>query len=133
MSENQVNEESAVAIEDAQAKALVELLDANAQRLSMRTIKQLERGREKAVKLHAQRLGGQVNADGTISGIVSWLGHHQFIFASLVLLTIVCSVLFLQNLQPAETSDAFLLSAELPPEAFVDLGFEPSLNQQASL
>jgi len=109
------------------------LFRSNAQRLSMRTIKQLETGREKAVQLHAQRLGGQVNADGSISGIVSWLGHHRFTFASLVLLSVVCSMLFMQNLQPAETSDAFLLSAELPPEAFVDLGFEPSLNQQASL
>lgn len=133
MSKNQVNEESEVALEEAQAKSLAELLDANAQRLSMRTIKQLETGREKAVQLHTKRLGGQVNADGSISGVANWLGHHRFTFASLVLLSVVCSVLLLQNLQPSETSDAFLLSAELPPEAFVDLGFEPSLNQQASL
>lgn len=133
MSTNQLNIESDVSLEETQAKEIAQLLDANAQRLSMRTIKQLETGREKAVQLHAQRLGGHINADGSISGLFSWLGQHRFTFASLVLLSVVCSILLLQNLQPAETSDAFLLSAELPPEAFVDLGFEPSLNQQASL
>lgn len=133
MSNNQLNEEKVAALEEAQAKEIAKLLDANAQRLSMRSIQQLETGREKAIQLHEQRLGGHVNKDGSLSGLFGWLGQHRFTFASLLLLSVVCSFLLLQNLQPAETSDAFLLSAELPPEAFVDLGFEPSLNQQASL
>lgn len=133
MSNRQLDEEGVVSLSETQAKGIAELLDSNAQRLSMRTIKQLETAREKAVQLHERRTGGHVNADGTLSSFMDWLSHHRFTFASLVLLTVVCGVLFLQNLQPNENSDAFLLSAELPPEAFVDLGFEPSLNQQASL
>jgi Protein of unknown function (DUF3619) len=34
----------------------------------------------------------------------------------------------MQAFNQKEASDAFLLGADLPPEAFVDRGFEPSLN-----
>lgn len=114
---------------EVQAKQIAGLLNAHANRLSMRTLKQLENGRARAVKAHAQQLAGaSVNADGTLGHLSAWAAHHRFAASSLVLATIISSFVVLQSLNNNESSDAFLLGAELPPEAFVDKGFEPSLN-----
>jgi len=118
---------------EMQAKQAANLLDEHAQRLSMRTIKQLEDGRARALDLHQKRQGDSVNADGTLSQWTSWLEQHRIAFVSMVVVAAIGSFLMIQNLQTNEVSDAFLLGADLPPEAFVDLGFEPALNQQASM
>lgn len=117
---------------DAQAKQIVGLLDSNAQRLSMRTLKKLEDARIGAVKTHQDGQGTAVNSDGTLSW-VSWIDHHRFAFAGLVLAAMIGSFVMMQNFSSNETSDAFLLGADLPPEAFVDRGFEPSLNNHANI
>lgn len=124
---------SAVESFEAEAKNIAGLLDAHAQRLSMRTLKQLEDGRGRAVQAHQKRQGVSVNADGTLSHWAAWVDHHRIAFAGLILIAIVSSFIVLQNLNSNETSDAFLLGADLPPEAFVDQGFEPSLNRRVSL
>ena len=114
---------------DVQAKQIAGLLDAHANRLSMRMLKQLENGRERAVKAHAQQISGvSVNSDGTLSSISAWAAHHRIASAGLVLAAVVAGFVMMQTMQHHESSDAFLLSADLPPEAFVDRGFEPSLN-----
>ena len=120
---------------DTQAKQIASLLDAHASRLSMRTLKQLENGRERAVKLHAQQISGvNINHDGTLSHISSWADHHRIISTGFVLAAIIVGFVMMQSLNHKESSDAFLLGADLPPEAFVDRGFEPSLNhKQAKL
>lgn len=119
---------------DAQAKQIAGLLDAHANRLSLRTLKQLENGRARAVKAHAQQLSGvTANADGTLSQIAAWAAHHRLATSGLVLATIISSFVVLQALNNNEPSDAFLLGAELPPEAFVDKGFEPSLNRHENI
>jgi hypothetical protein len=118
---------------DAQAKQIVSLLDAKAQHLSMRALKQLENGRNQAVSQHQKRQGSTVNLDGTLSHWVSWAGHHRIAVMSLALVLIMTAFVVMQNFSTNETSDAFLLGADLPPEAFVDKGFEPSLNQTANL
>ena len=48
--------------------------------------------------------------------------------AGIILAAIVAGFLSMESFKHQEASDAFLLSADLPPEAFVDRGFEPSLN-----
>ena len=119
---------------DLQAKQIASLLDAHAKRLSMRTLKQLENGRERAVKAHAQQISGvNVNRDGTLSSISAWTRHHRIVGTGLVLGAIVAGFVLTQSFSHKEASDAFLLGADLPPEAFVDRGFEPSLNNQAKL
>jgi hypothetical protein len=56
---------------DEQGKQFAGLLDAHAKRLSMRTLKQLEDGRARAVKAHArQTSGANVNKDGTLSAVL---------------------------------------------------------------
>jgi Protein of unknown function (DUF3619) len=127
---------------DAQAKQIAGLLDNHANRLSMRTFKQLETARENAVKAHAQQKisGTSVNADGTISQLSAWVGHHRMMSMGLLAGAILVGFMMMQSMNQRnsdrnmERGDAFLLSAELPPEAFVDRGFEPSLNfKQAKL
>ncbi len=114
---------------DLQAKQIVGLLDAHANRLSMRTLKQLENGRELAVKAHVQQISGlSINRDSTLSNLSAWAEHHRMVSAGLVLGVIIAGFVLMQSLSHQQPSDAFLLSADLPPEAFVDRGFEPSLN-----
>ena len=114
---------------DEQAKQITRLLNTHADRLSMRTLKQLENGRERAVKAHAQQISGvSINRDGTLSSISAWAEHHRMAMAGIVLAAIFAGFLGAQSFKHQEASDAFLLSADLPPEAFVDRGFEPSLN-----
>ena len=114
---------------DMQAKQIASLLNAHANRLSMGMLKQLKNGRERAVKAHAQQISGvSINRDGTLSSLSAWAEHHRMAMAGIVLAAIVAGFLSMQSFQHQEASDAFLLSADLPPEAFVDRGFEPSLN-----
>jgi hypothetical protein len=119
---------------DTQAKQIAGLLDAHAKRLSMRTLKQLENGRARAVKVHAQQISGvSANRDGTLSSISAWAEHHRLASTGLLLAAIIAGFMVMQSLNK-EPSDAFLLGADLPPEAFVDRGFEPFLNEgQAKL
>jgi Protein of unknown function (DUF3619) len=127
MTDDNINQENQDL--DAQGKQLASLLDAHAKRLSMRTLKQLEDGRARAVKAHAQQLSGvSVNKDGTINSVFSWAQHHRIASTGLILGAIIAGFILLQSLGQQEASDAYLLGADLPPEAFVDRGFEPSLN-----
>ncbi len=119
--------------EDAQAKQIAGLLDENAQRLSMRILKQLEDGRKQAVERHQKHEGSVVNADGTLSHWMSWADNHRVAMMGFALIIIASGFLMMQSLTANETSDAFLLGADLPPEAFVDKGFEPALNQSTRL
>ena len=134
MMENHSNQENKIqhdvdeAESDVQAKQIASLLNAHASRLSLRTLKQLENGREHAVKAHMQH-SGTINRDGTISGMVYWAEHHRLAATGMLLAAIIAGFALTQAFSPnAEHGDAFLLAAELPPEAFVDTAFEPSLN-----
>jgi hypothetical protein len=114
---------------DLQGKQIAGLLDAHAKRLSMRTLKQLEIGRARAVKAHARHVSGvSANKDGTLSGIFAWAQHHRIASTGLILGAIITGVVLMQVFGQQQASDAHLLGADLPPEAFVDRGFEPSLN-----
>ena len=128
MSIDNTNQQDNEALE-VQAKQIAALLDAHANRLSMRTLKQLENGRARAVKVHAAQISGTtVHSDGTLGQLSAWATHHRLAVSGLVFATVVSSFVALQTFNSNESSDAFLLGAELPPEAFVDKGFEPSLN-----
>ena len=114
---------------DVQGKQIASLLDAHAKRLSMRTLKQLEDARARAVKVHAKQVSGlSVNKQGALTEVFSWAEHHRIASTGLVLGAIIFSIVLVQAFGQQEASDAFLLGADLPPEAFVDRGFEPSLN-----
>lgn len=131
MTIDNINHETTESIEqtDLTGKKIASLLDAHAKRLSMRTLKQLEDGRARAVKAHKQQVSAVgVNKDGTSSGILAWAQHHRIASTGLILGAIIAGFVLMQAFTHHEASDAFLLGADLPPEAFVDRGFEPSLN-----
>lgn len=123
-------------LNEMHAKQIASLLNIHSDYLSMRTLKQLENSRELAVKAHAQYQSGvTLNTDGTISHLFSWAEHHRVASTGLLIGAIIAGFVLMQTLnQQSEHGDAFLLGAELPPEAFVDRGFEPRLNStQAKL
>ena len=119
---------------DLQGKQFASLLDAHAKRLSMRTLKLLDDGRARAVKAHAHHIAGvSVNKDGTLNGFFGngffpWAQQHRVASTGLILAAIITGFVLMQAFGQQQVSDAFLLSADLPPEAFVDRGFEPLLN-----
>lgn len=124
----QINHLADEAAEDIQARQIAGLLNAHTNLLSMRTLKQLEKGREQAVKAH-MRQAGAINGDGTIGNMVYWAEHHRIAATGMLLGAIIVGFVLMQSFgQNIEHGDAFLLAAELPPEAFVDTAFEPSLN-----
>lgn len=122
-----------VELDEQHAKQIASMLDHNAQRLSMRTLKKLADAREIAVNKHQVHYGVNTNADGTLSHWVSWIDHHRIAFVGITVVGLMSAFIIMKNLGNNEISDAFLLGADLPPEAFVDRGFEPSLNNRVKL
>jgi hypothetical protein len=127
-----------IEVDETQAKAIAQALDVHAQRLSMTTLNRLEQSRALAVSRHQAKMSGQVNADGTLSGWLasgapSWLSPGLLGTALLCLMLVLGFAIVHNKNQQVENSDALLLSAELPPEAFVDRGFEPWLNAKLEL
>lgn len=133
MSIDNTNQNHIKNLEEQQAKVLTGLLEDHAQRLSMRTLKKLEDGRFRALAAHQEGQGASVNSDGSLNHWMVWIDHHRLAFAGVILIAMISSFIVFQNLNNNETSDAFLLGADLPPEAFVDKGFEPSLNKRANI
>lgn len=124
----QTNHLADEAAEDIQARQIAGLLNTHANILNMRTLKQLENGREKAVKAHMRQTRA-INGDGTISNMVYWAEHNRIATTGMLLGAILVGFVLMQSFSHnIEHGDAFLLAAELPPEAFVDTAFEPSLN-----
>ncbi len=118
---------------EAEGRQIAKLLNTHANRLSMRTLKQLEDARISAVQLHEQKTTGYVsNGSGTLGRFYFWADHHRTMVTGMVLATLVASLVLVQLFSLKVDTDAMLLSAELPPEAFVDRGFEPSLNQRVN-
>lgn len=124
------NKQQDLSLTDTQAKKIAGLLNTHADYLSMRTLKQLENSREIAVKAHIQQHAGiAINQDGTISYLFSWVDHYRLALTCFLLGAIIAGFILMQMFsRNSEYGDAFLLGADLPPEAFVDRGFEPLLN-----
>jgi len=130
--DNAVNNE----VDEFQAKTIAKALDVNSDRLSMLTLKRLEDARALAVSVHAGKISGQkVNADGTISSLSVLMSYPHILRVGLLCAALILGLgITYHNMnKQLESSDAFLLGAELPPEAFVDRGFEPWLNAKAEL
>ncbi|MDO8962641.1 MAG: DUF3619 family protein [Methylophilus sp.] len=121
--------------EVAQGKAMASLLDSQAQKLSMRTLKRLEESRMLAVQRHANKASGyDVNQNGTLTHWLSWSQHPRLMSMGVLCAALIVGLTLTQHYsQQNEFSDAFLLGSELPPEAFVDRGFEPWLNAKVEL
>ncbi|MGB4811889.1 MAG: DUF3619 family protein [Methylophilaceae bacterium] len=120
--------------EEALAKTAASLLNENAQHLNAVTLKKLATARNQAVnRLLAQQSGG-INQNGHVLqwfGHDSYFGQHKLMAASILVGAVLLIFLATQKFNKAqnsvvsyqESSDAFLLASDLPPEAFADKGF----------
>lgn len=121
--------------DDALVKSATHLLNDNAQHLSAVTLKKLDTARNQAVNQLAARQSGGINQSGNV---LQWFGHgsyfdqHKLITLSMLIGVVLLAFFAAQQLNKEhspmvsyeESSDAFLLASELPPEAFADKGFD---------
>ena len=116
--------------EKKQAKEIVNLLDKNLATIDPLTVSKLKYAREKALsKMPA-------NASFNHRGILYLLGTHAYqqkvrlILIGLLLILGVFLMIY-QNAQDDRQSDAYLLGSELPPEAYLNEGFDTWLSENS--
>ena len=116
--------------EKKQAKEIVNFLDKNLATLDPLTASKLKYAREKALS--------QMPANATLNhrGILYLLGthtHQQKVRLMLIGLLLIFGVFLMiyQNAQDDRQSDAYLLGSELPPEAYLNEGFDTWLSENS--
>ncbi|PKO25716.1 MAG: DUF3619 domain-containing protein [Betaproteobacteria bacterium HGW-Betaproteobacteria-8] len=119
--------------EHESAKEIINLLDESIGQLDRKVLDRLYAARMKAVGQMAQRKQAATvaGADG-ISHVLRMFGdytHQHRVIMPAVMIASAALMVFIvtQQLMPQpaiEQGDAFLLGAELPPEAFLDKGFD---------
>ena len=117
------------------AREIIQLLDERVASLDTKITSQLANARNEAVAVlvaHSRTASGGEGA-GVVRLFADYIHHHRLL-ASTVL---VCGVVFiaflttqqLTDLDVMDQGDAFLLGSELPPEAYLDKGFDAWLEQ----
>lgn len=116
--------------ENKQAKEIVNLLDKDLANIDPLTTSKLKYAREKALS--------QMPANATFNhwGILYLLGthtHQQKIRLMVIGLLLILGVFLMidQNAQDAHQSDAYMLGSELPPEAYLNEGFDTWLSENS--
>ncbi len=118
---------NALGLTEAQvAHFVTDLLDDHAQHLTAVAVKRLSVARDLAVRNLANRQA--IHNDGNI---LSWAGsqleHHRIMSVSVLIGAMLLAFFAAQQFSAntnLENSDAFLLASDLPPEAYVDKGFD---------
>ncbi|BCM23949.1 DUF3619 family protein [Methyloradius palustris] len=118
------------------AKQIIHLLNDNLASMDAATVNKLAQARQRAVSAHA--LSTQSLTDLQQGGVLRLFGsyfHHPAFSAALLCCLVLLTVLTVQqfsapsNEQDIEQSDGFLLASDLPPEAYVDRGFDQWLEK----
>jgi len=115
-------------IEESVVKQVIALAKSQSDNVSMQTQSKLQQAREKAVASLAEReraTAAMPSGHGLVlTGLTPYLRQPKALFIALLLalLTLV-SVQQYSHQQQLENSDALLLAADLPPEAFADKEF----------
>ena len=124
--------------EQETAKKIVGLLDQGLARLDMKTVARLVAARSQAVTLLAGREQSQPVMAGHHAlmrqAVDYFHGHRGWMSAALVFGAILVAFVATQQLpgqQAVEQGDAFLLASELPPEAYLDKGFDAWLEHSS--
>lgn len=128
-------------MEEQFAQAVVELLDDRAQHVGVDVAKRLSTARNLAVsQLTERQTQLVVQHDAQQNGnVLQWLGsnlgqyfgHHRMMSLTLLLIVTLFAFFAVQQLgmnSNLEHGDAFLLASDLPPEAYVDKGFDTWLD-----
>ncbi|MDX9951877.1 MAG: DUF3619 family protein [Methylophilaceae bacterium] len=119
--------------EQDKAKEIIDLLDEGTARLDRKVLDRLYAARTQAVGQLVERrqLAAQREADGVghvLRMTGDYLHQHRAIMPAIMIISAALLVFAItQQMMPqpaVEQGDAFLLGAELPPEAFVDKGFD---------
>jgi Protein of unknown function (DUF3619) len=116
--------------EKKQAKEIVNLLDKDLATIDPLTVSKLKYAREKALSQMP------ANASFNHGGILYLLGTHiyqQKVRLMLIGLLLILGVFLMvyQNAQDDRQSDAYLLGSELPPEAYLNEGFDTWLSENS--
>lgn len=114
------------------AKEIISLLDESTTQLDRGVLDRLYSARMKAVGQLAERkqevAANQAEGIGHVMRIFSnYMHEHRAVMPAVIICSaaLVAFVATQQLSQPSlEQGDAFLLGAELPPEAFLDKGFD---------
>jgi hypothetical protein len=114
------------------AKEIVSLLDDSTAKLDREVLDRLYAARMKAVgNLAAQKQAASASGADGLGHVLRLFGdymHQHRLLMPAVMIASAALVAFIvtqQMVQPSiEQGDAFLLGAELPPEAFLDKGFD---------
>ena len=108
-----------------------DLLNSQADELSTDISQKLANARFQAVAMAEERLQSVPKLAGSVGmfshQMANYFVQHRLVASSLFLISALAVALFvsqhLSNQTQLRNSDAFLLAAELPPEAFADKGF----------
>ena len=116
--------------EKKQAKEIVNLLDKNLATIDPLTVSKLKYARETAL------FQMPANASFNHRGISYLLGTHAYqqkVRLMLIGLLLILGVFLMvyQNAQDDRQSDAYLLGSELPPEAYLNEGFDTWLSENS--
>ncbi len=114
------------------AERIVKLLEKNLDTLDGEVLARLKLARNKALEAHTENLTTSVG-----SSLASYFGHYVRQHRVISSAALLCSLVFVGFIvsqqyigqETVEQGDAFLLGSELPPEAYVDEGFNKWLAQ----
>jgi hypothetical protein len=116
------------------AKEIVSYLDESATKLDTQIVAKLAAARNRAVAAFSARTKTADNAGHSILHLLNDYIHNHRALASTAMVCSVALVAFMVTEQISrqemvEQGDAFLLGSELPPEAFLDRGFNTWLER----
>lgn len=119
------------------AKEITQLLDESVVSLDTKITSQLAHARSQAIAAlaaHARTASASEGA-GVIRLFADYIHHHRLL-TSTALLASAVFIAFLTTQQLTggdvmDQGDAFLLGSELPPEAYLDKGFDAWLEQSS--
>jgi hypothetical protein len=119
------------------AKEIIRLLDESVATLDTQIVSKLADARNLAVSALAERKRAASAVDVDSSGLIrlfsNYIHHHRVLMST----ALICSAVFIAFLvtqqfngqEMMEQGDAFLLASDLPPEAYLDKGFDTWLEQ----
>jgi hypothetical protein len=124
-------------VEEQIARNITELLKGRAQHLMPEQERRLSNARSMAVNHLAQQQAKLASSHGVSRHgyTLRWFGehfeHHRFASSALIVAAALLTFFAVQHFglnNNLENSDAFLLAADLPPEAYADKGFDAWLD-----
>jgi hypothetical protein len=120
--------------QESTVKLVVQALDASVEDLDADVVRRLAVARECALAAMQPQWQAAGHA-GVLHTLGSYVGHHRLMTSVALLLgALVLGFVVTQHVigqQQLEQGDAFLLGSELPPEAYLDKGFDTWLQQNA--